>query len=76
MVDDQGNLVSEMHGHPNLSDNGVPYTGKDADWSGYYDTGHPSEVIASGDEQTIMDLWNKARAAGKAINGLDIGYAQ
>jgi hypothetical protein len=61
--------------HPNTSDNGIQYRGDDAGWSGYYDKGHASEVIASGDEQTIMDLWNKARAAGEAINAQDIGYS-
>lgn len=104
LVDDQGNLVSEMHGlataangetkptgstllgdtieyyeftrgQPNHDDNGVEYRGNDAGWSGYYDKGHPSEVIASGDEQAITDLWNKARTAGEAINEQDIGYS-
>ena len=104
LVDDQGKLVSEMHGlatsangetkpigsallgdtiefyefnrkSNSLDPYGRPYSGNDAGWSGYYDKGHPSEVIASGDEQDIMDLWNKARAAGKAINEQDIGYS-
>lgn len=61
--------------HPNTSDGGKLYTGGDAGWSGYYDKGHVSEVIASGDEQTVMDLWEKARAAGEAINEKDIGYS-
>jgi RTX calcium-binding nonapeptide repeat (4 copies)/Haemolysin-type calcium binding protein related domain len=104
LVDDKGNLVSEMHGlatssdgesrpmgstllgdtikyyefnqlHPNVDDNGVQYRGGSAGWSGYYDKNQPSEVIASGDQQAIMDLWNKARAAGEAINQQDIGYS-
>jgi Ca2+-binding RTX toxin-like protein len=61
--------------HPNLDDNGTPYKNINAGWSGYYGKDQASEVIATGDEQTIMDLWNKARAAGEAINAKDIGYS-
>ncbi|MDI1258127.1 calcium-binding protein [Aquabacterium sp.] len=104
LVDDNGKLVSEMHGLAtsddgktkpigstllgdtvefyefnattgSLDSDGRPYSGGGAGWSGYYDKGHPSEVIASGDEQAITDLWNKARTAGAAINEQDIGYS-
>src|SRR5262249_28386651 len=83
VVDPDGRVIGELDGLATGADGKVkpigylpsdrlkiyPYPG-----ANFYRSDFARTELASGDQTTIMNLWNAARAAGESINALDLQY--